>query len=170
MSTAQHGAVHIESTDAVGCCFQWRVLALPSMSTHSDCRHRKAQGYQGTHMLTTMSQVLIMDSANAKALFRRGKARHKLQQTEEAEADLKLAAQRSPGDRAITVELQAVRQSLRADRQAQSRMFKGRLKPDPDPQASQSGAGQSWLEYILVAVTSRFRLLLVPFRTWGGRK
>ena len=115
-------------------------------------------------------QVLIMDKGNAKALFRRGRARHQLQQTEQAEADLQAASQLDPGDRAIATELQAVRQSLRADRQAQSKMFKGRLKPDPaqpdhaNPREAPTGSVASWWQAIIHRIQIFFASL------WPGHE
>lgn len=103
--------------------------------------------------------MLAEDKSNAKALFRRGKARLQLQQTEEAQADLQAAAKLAPGDRAIAQELQAVRQTLRADHKAQSRMFKGRLKPDPEPASPDSKIHSGMFAGLIATVQSFFRSL-----------
>ena len=65
------------------------------------------------------AQVLLQDSGNAKALFRRGRAQVGLGRTEEALKDLQAAARLAPEDRAITRELQAAKAGMRRDREAQ---------------------------------------------------
>ena len=57
-------------------------------------------------------QVLAEEPKNAKALFRRGRARHLLGQTEAALEDLTKARQAAPSDANIARELQAVRTVL----------------------------------------------------------
>ncbi len=56
-----------------------------------------------------VAQVLAEEPQNAKALFRRGRARHQLGQTEAALEDLTKARQAAPSDANIARELQAVR-------------------------------------------------------------
>jgi len=63
--------------------------------------------------MSTCTEVLSEDRQNAKALFRRGCARHRLGQHEEAEQDLAAALAAAPGDAGIARELKAVRQHLR---------------------------------------------------------
>ncbi|KAL6760549.1 hypothetical protein V8C86DRAFT_2550657 [Haematococcus lacustris] len=80
------------------------------------------------------SEVLKLQPGNVKALFRRGTARHALGQTEGAKVDLTAAAEKSPDDKAIRTELQALRQTLRAEREAEATLFKGQFKfADPKP-------------------------------------
>lgn len=67
--------------------------------------------YQGA--ITTCSEVLAEDPKNAKALFRRGRARHELGQLEAAAADLEAARAAAPQDGAVLRELAAVRGKLR---------------------------------------------------------
>ena len=113
----------------------------------------------------TDTQVLSIDKDSAKALFRRGKARRELQQTEQAEVDLQAASRLAPGDRAIISELSLVRQSLQADRQAQAHMFKGRLKPDPEPVSLQNSAQvQSWAQQLFAALSQCVQGLLGSFK------
>jgi tetratricopeptide (TPR) repeat protein len=71
------------------------------------------------------SQVLAEQPGNAKALFRRGAARHAIGQTEAAVEDLKKAAAAAPGDAAIARELAAVRRSMQEERRAGASLFKG---------------------------------------------
>lgn len=116
----------------------------------------QGQGVRSNLVSELRLQVLVEDKSNAKALFRRGKARLQLQQTEEAQADLQAAAKLAPGDRAIAQELQAVRQNLRADHKAQSRMYKGRLKPDPEPSSQGTQLHTGMIASLLASLQSFF--------------
>ena len=66
-------------------------------------------------------QVLSQDRENVKALFRRGRAHNALGRTEDALRDLQAAARLAPDDRAIARGIQAAKQGMRRDRQAQVR-------------------------------------------------
>ena len=59
------------------------------------------------------SEALAMEPGSAKALFRRGRARAALGQTEAAAEDLRRAREAAPGDAGIARELAAVRQTLK---------------------------------------------------------
>ncbi|KAF5830730.1 hypothetical protein DUNSADRAFT_14112 [Dunaliella salina] len=85
------------------------------------------------------SEVLKIEPGNAKALFRRGTARHALGQTELALPDLQAAAEKSPKDAAIARELAALHNTLRQERKATASLFKGRLPPPTQNQ--QQGRG-----------------------------
>ena len=63
--------------------------------------------------VATCSEVLAEDGGNAKALFRRGKARAALGQGDAALADLAKAAAAAPEDVGIARELAAVRRTLK---------------------------------------------------------
>lgn len=63
----------------------------------------------------------MRDAKNAKALFRRGRARGLLGRTEAALEDLTQAAALTPGDGAIARELAAVRARRREERAAEAR-------------------------------------------------
>lgn len=63
--------------------------------------------------VTTCSEVLAEDPKNAKALFRRGRARHGLGQLEAAADDLEAARAAAPGDGGVLRELATVRGKLR---------------------------------------------------------
>eukprot|EP00887_Chlorella_sp_A99_P006126 scaffold22.g6126.t1 len=71
------------------------------------------------------TEVLREQPTNAKALFRRGRARLLLGQTEAALADLEKAAALEPQDKAISKDLQAARAEQRKERAAESQLFKG---------------------------------------------
>mmetsp|Transcript_16635 Transcript_16635/g.43499 ORF Transcript_16635/g.43499 Transcript_16635/m.43499 type:complete len:409 (+) Transcript_16635:43-1269(+) len=87
------------------------------------------------------SEVLKMEPGNAKALFRRGTARHALGQTELALPDLQAAAEKSPKDAAIARELAALHNTIREERKATASLFKGRLPP-PTHNQQQGGGHQ----------------------------
>lgn len=83
------------------------------------CRHDEA--------IEAASLVLAEDKANAKALFRRGKARLALGRAAEAEEDLNAAAEAAPKDTAIRRALKEVKADGRGVAKAQESAFKGVL-------------------------------------------
>jgi tetratricopeptide (TPR) repeat protein len=95
---------------------------LPALLNASAC-HLKLGEYHA--VVSAASQVLSHDARNAKALFRRGAARHALGQTEHAMADLKAAREVAPGDAGIARELAALKQTMLKEREAQGKLFKG---------------------------------------------
>lgn len=86
------------------------------------------------------AQVLMRDRDNAKALFRRGRARAALGQTEEAVADLEAASKLAPSDKAVLRELHAMRQQLKGERAASAKLFKGAFGAPPKPVPGGSAA------------------------------
>lgn len=80
------------------------------------------EDYHGA--ISTCSEVLAEDKQNAKALFRRGRARHLLGQSEAALKDLVAARQAESQDAAIAKELAAVRKELKEEREASKKVFK----------------------------------------------
>lgn len=87
------------------------------------------------------SIVLAEDENNAKALFRRGKARAELGQTDAAREDFLKARKYSPDDKAITRELRLLDQHDKAVYQKQKEIYKGIFGPRPEPKRKQS----NWL-------------------------
>ncbi|GLC34613.1 hypothetical protein PLESTM_000217400 [Pleodorina starrii] len=86
-------------------------------------------------------QVLNINPNDVKALFRRGKAKHALLRTEEAQQDLEAALKISPKDREIIAELHAVRASLKTEKEASKGLYKGILgKPSPAAPAAATAA------------------------------
>lgn len=67
---------------------------------------------------------------NEKALFRRGKARAALGQSDSAKDDLRKAQLISPGDRAVALELRQIQKAEREGRKEQRKMFKGMFKDE----------------------------------------
>lgn len=83
------------------------------------------------------SIVLTEDENNVKALYRRGKARAELGQTEAAREDLLKARKFAPDDKAITKELRVIAEHEKAVYQKQKEMYKGILGPRPEPKPKQ---------------------------------
>lgn len=86
------------------------------------CQLRQ-EDYDGA--IVTCCEVLGEEPKNAKALFRRGRARHALGQLDAARADLEAARAAAPGDAGIVRELAAVKSALKEERAAGSKLFKG---------------------------------------------
>ncbi|XP_010523670.1 PREDICTED: peptidyl-prolyl cis-trans isomerase FKBP42 [Tarenaya hassleriana] len=80
--------------------------------------------------------VLMEEENNAKALFRRGKARAELGQTESAREDFVKARKFAPDDKAITRELRALSEEEKALYQKQKEIYKGMFGPRPEAKAT----------------------------------
>lgn len=74
------------------------------------------------------TEVLTHQPDNVKALFRRGKARAALGQTEEAAQDLQRARRLDPQDQGIARELQLLSRTEQQERQAQKKLFGGKFR------------------------------------------
>ncbi|KAM0906504.1 hypothetical protein ACQ4PT_016721 [Festuca glaucescens] len=79
------------------------------------------------------SIVLSEDEANVKALFRRGKAKAELGQTEAAREDFLKAKKHSPEDKEILRELRLLAEQDKAMYQKQKELYKGLFGPRPQP-------------------------------------
>uniref|UniRef100_N1QQI0 peptidylprolyl isomerase n=1 Tax=Aegilops tauschii TaxID=37682 RepID=N1QQI0_AEGTA len=77
--------------------------------------------------------VLSEDETNVKALFRRGKARAELGQTESAREDFLKAKKHSPEDKEIMRELRSLAEQDKAMYQKQRELYKGLFGPRPQP-------------------------------------
>lgn len=97
-------------------------LRLPAMLNMAAC-HLKLEKYHEAIVCT--NQVLMHDSKNSKALYRRAVARRSLGQTDKALEDLQVAWKNSPGDTNIAKEIHAVKEELKQERMAQAKVFKG---------------------------------------------
>lgn len=78
-------------------------------------------------------QVLGEDENNVKALFRRGKARAALGQTDAAREDFLKARKYAPEDKAIARELKLLAEHDKAIYQKQKEIYKGIFGPRPQP-------------------------------------
>ncbi|XP_077224071.1 peptidyl-prolyl cis-trans isomerase FKBP42-like [Tasmannia lanceolata] len=79
------------------------------------------------------SIVLSEDENNVKALFRRGKARAELGQTDAAREDFQKAKKYAPEDKAIVKELRSLAEHDRAVYLKQKEIYKGIFGPRPEP-------------------------------------
>lgn len=87
------------------------------------------------------SMVLVEDENNVKALFRRGKARAELGQTDAAREDFLKARKFAPEDKAISRELRLIAEHDKAVYQRQKELYKGLFGPRPEPKPKPS----NWL-------------------------
>ncbi|CAM0151442.1 unnamed protein product [Urochloa decumbens] len=78
------------------------------------------------------SIVLSEDESNVKALFRRGKAKSELGQTESAREDFQKAKKYSPEDKEILRELRLLSEQDKALYQKQKELYKGLFGPRPE--------------------------------------
>ncbi|CAA3033667.1 peptidyl-prolyl cis-trans isomerase FKBP42 [Olea europaea subsp. europaea] len=85
--------------------------------------------------------VLVEEENNVKALFRRGKARAELGQTDAARDDFLKARKYAPGDKAISRELNLLAEHDKAVYQKQKELYKGLFGPRPDPKPK----SKNWL-------------------------
>lgn len=98
------------------------------------------------------SIVLSEDENNVKALFRRGKARAELGQTDAAREDFQKARKFAPQDKAIAKELHLLAEHDKAVYQKQKELYKGLFGPRPEPKPKQS----NWLAIIWQWLVSIF--------------
>lgn len=85
--------------------------------------------------------MLSEDENNAKALFRRGKARAELGQTDAAREDFLKARKFAPEDKAIARELRVLADHDKAVYQKQKEIYKGIFGPTPEPKPKRT----NWL-------------------------
>ncbi|KAK8512217.1 hypothetical protein V6N13_097118 [Hibiscus sabdariffa] len=85
------------------------------------------------------SIVLSEDENNVKAMFRRGKARAELGQTDAAREDFQKAQKYAPEDKAIARELRMLAEHDKAIYERQKEIYKGIFGPRPEPKPKRSG-------------------------------
>ncbi|KAI0492840.1 hypothetical protein KFK09_027116 [Dendrobium nobile] len=90
------------------------------------------------------SIVLTEDENNVKALFRRGKARAELGQTDAAREDFEKAKKIAPQDKAIARELRLIAEHEKAVYQKQKELYKGIFGPRPEPKPKRSWPLRFW--------------------------
>lgn len=105
-------------------------------------------------------QVLAEDENNVKALFRRGKARAALGQTDAAKEDFLKARKYAPEDKAIAKELRLLAEQDKVVYQKQKELYKGIFGPRPQPQPKQG----NWLVLIWQWLLSVFYRLINLFK------
>lgn len=105
-------------------------------------------------------QVLGEDENNVKALFRRGKARAALEQTDAAREDFQKARKYAPEDKAIARELRLLAEHDKAIYQKQKEIYKGIFGPRPEPVPER----RNWLVLIWQSLVSLFYGLITLFK------
>ncbi|CAN0917340.1 Peptidyl-prolyl cis-trans isomerase FKBP42 [Linum grandiflorum] len=83
--------------------------------------------------ISQCSIVLSEEENNVKALYRRGKAKAELGQTEAAREDFQKARKYAPEDKAIVKELRQLAEHDKAVYQKQKEIYKGIFGPPPTP-------------------------------------
>ncbi|KAI4382997.1 hypothetical protein MLD38_008884 [Melastoma candidum] len=103
-------------------------------------------------------QVLTEDENNAKALFRRGKARAELGQTDSAREDFLKARKHAPDDKAIGRELRVLAEQDKALYQRQKEIYKGIFGPRPEQKPEPSSRLVILWQWLLSLLCRIFRL------------
>lgn len=85
-----------------------------------------------SHQVYFVLQVLSEDENNVKALFRRGKAKAELGQTDGAREDFQKAKKIVPEDKTIAKELRLLAEHDKAVYQKQKELYKGIFGPPPE--------------------------------------
>lgn len=104
--------------------------------------------------------VLAEDPNNVKALFRRGKAKSELGQTDAAREDFLKARKHAPEDKAISRELRLLAEQDKVVYQKQKELYKGLFGPRPEPKPKQT----NWLILIWQWLLSLFGRLFMRQR------
>eukprot|EP00252_Welwitschia_mirabilis_P001541 TRINITY_DN1140_c0_g1_i1.p1 TRINITY_DN1140_c0_g1~~TRINITY_DN1140_c0_g1_i1.p1 ORF type:complete len:372 (+),score=104.82 TRINITY_DN1140_c0_g1_i1:254-1369(+) len=103
------------------------------------------------------NMVLTEDEKNIKALFRRGKARACLGQTDDAKEDFQKVQSISPDDKAVRRELKLIAEHEKEIYQKQKEMYKGLFGPKPRPKPNKLHwlvAFWHWILSVLKAIFS----------------
>lgn len=101
--------------------------------------------------------MLAEDPKNTKALFRRGKARAELGQTDAAKGDFEKARQLEPDNKDVIRELRLIAKQERELYDKQREMYKGLFKPPPTTTTSQSSATH-WYSKVWQWIAPLFRI------------
>ncbi|XP_027355196.1 peptidyl-prolyl cis-trans isomerase FKBP42 isoform X2 [Abrus precatorius] len=106
------------------------------------------------------SIVLSEEENNVKALFRRGRARAALGQTDAAREDFLKARKHAPEDKAIARELRLLAEHDKAVYQKQKEIYKGIFGPRPQPVPQQT----NWVILIWQSLLAVFYRLIALFK------
>ncbi|KAL3680264.1 hypothetical protein R1sor_023220 [Riccia sorocarpa] len=105
--------------------------------------------------------VLGEDPNNTKALFRRGKARAALGQTDAAKEDFTKLKKLAPDDKAVLRELRVIAEHDRQVYLKQKELFKGLFPPTPEEkQPKREEVKQTWTTVVFQWFLSVFRYIL----------
>jgi tetratricopeptide (TPR) repeat protein len=110
------------------------------------------------HDLTV--QVLSENESNVKALFRRGKAKSELGQTESAREDFLKAKKYAPEDKEILRELRLLAEQDKALYQKQKELYKGLFGPRPEAKPKKANylvLFWKWLSSLITYLVKLFK-------------
>lgn len=108
-----------------------------------------------SYLIEYCLQVLLEDENNIKALFRRGKARAELGQTDAAREDYLKARKFAPEDKVIAKELRNLAEHDKAVYQKQKELYKGLFGKRPETKPEQ----KNWFLLIWQWILSLFHCL-----------
>ncbi|KAK1267714.1 Peptidyl-prolyl cis-trans isomerase FKBP42 [Acorus gramineus] len=103
------------------------------------------------------SIVLAEDENNVKALFRRGKARAELSQTDAAREDFQKARKFAPEDTAIVRELRLLAEHDKAIYQKQKEIYKGIFGPRPEPKPKATNWLVNFWQWLITILCRLFK-------------
>ncbi|XP_010916306.1 peptidyl-prolyl cis-trans isomerase FKBP42 isoform X2 [Elaeis guineensis] len=103
------------------------------------------------------SVVLSEDENNVKALFRRGKARAELGQTDAAREDFQKARKFAPEDKAIVKELRLLAEHDKAVFEKQKEIYKGIFGPRPEPKPKRLSWVVVFWQWLVSLICSLFK-------------
>ncbi|RLN30326.1 peptidyl-prolyl cis-trans isomerase FKBP42-like [Panicum miliaceum] len=115
------------------------------------------------------SIVLSEDESNVKALFRRGKAKSELGQTESAREDFLKAKKYSPEDKEILRELRLLAEQDKALYQKQKELYKGLFGPRPEVKPKKANflvVFWQWLVSLIRYLVRMFKHVVVLKLLW----
>ncbi|CAI0442527.1 unnamed protein product [Linum tenue] len=111
------------------------------------------------------SMVLAEDENNVKALYRRGKAKAELGQTDAAREDFQKARKYAPEDKAIAKELRQLAEQDKALYKKQKEIYKGIFGPPPTPKPKEpSSLPIRFWQWLIFIWHSFMALILQLFR------
>lgn len=119
---------------------------------------RPGHKFQISDMQLCVLQVLVEDENNVKALFRRGKARFALGQTDSAREDFQKVKKLSPEDKAVARELQLLDQHDKELYMKQKELYKGLFGPRPEPKPKRFHWLLVFWQWLVSVIRTIFRL------------
>ncbi|GLJ38061.1 hypothetical protein SUGI_0774740 [Cryptomeria japonica] len=104
------------------------------------------------------NMVLVEDENNVKALFRRGKAKSALGQTDAAREDFQKVKKLSPEDKAVVRELHLLAQHDKEMYMKQKELYKGLFGPRPEPKPKRLNWFIVFWQWLLSIIRMVFRV------------
>lgn len=144
-------------------------VRLPCVLNMAACHLKKGAFHEA---IAQCSVVLAEEPNNVKALFRRGRARAQLGQSDGAREDLEKAQRLAPGDKAVLKELQALAGQDRSLEASRRKLYKGMFRAAANPAPGGAGGGggkRPWYLRLWDAVWGFLRRLW-PVKGGGKKK